>query len=80
MRTKSPFERWGGRGLGQETITELARTVLDCSARAYALGQAHALPNTPDQALGKPISLRAMRKNSFHFHHALKEFLAGARA
>ena len=27
MRTKSPFERWGGRGLGQETITELARTV-----------------------------------------------------
>lgn len=27
MQTKSPFERWGGRGLGQETITELARTV-----------------------------------------------------
>ena len=27
MQTKSPFERWGGRGLGQETITGLARTV-----------------------------------------------------
>ena len=27
MQTKSPFERWGGRGLGQETITGLERTV-----------------------------------------------------
>ena len=81
MQTKSPFERWGGRGLGQETITGLARTVhwtvrLVCTLLAKPTSS----PNTPDQALGTHFSLRAMRKNSFHFHHTLKEFLADARA
>ena len=81
MRTKSPFERWGGRGLGQETVTELARAV-HWTVRLVRtlLAKPTSSPNTPDQALGTPFSLRAMRKNAFHFHHALKEFLAGARA